>query len=157
MQTSPRSRVRIASYFALLGWLFLFEAVRRPDSGSSWSYAHAGLELGGAFTLLAVILAAAAAFPSPRDGVYASAWLGGIAGVIFAVWVAYVLDSFSYGMSGLLSLGAPPDPQRDAVGAVVDVTGWLGLATALFAVLLYVVSSARRHDPENAKSRLAGG
>jgi len=154
MGTTPRSRIRLAAYPAFLGWLLLFLAAHRPDSGSSWSYAHAGLTVGGGFTLLTALAAAAALLASREDGAYAAAWLGGIAGAIFFDCLAFAFDRPLF--DGLLELGPAPDPQRDAVGHVVSLAGWIGLLTALLAVAALVVSR-RGNDPRNAKSRPEGG
>ena len=154
MGTTPRVRVRLAAYPAFLGWLLLFLAVRRPDSGSSWSYAHAGLYVGGGFTLLTVLATFAAAARSGPDGRYASAWLACVAGAIFVDWVADLLAAFN--LNGLLELGAPPDPQQEAVDHVVSLAGWLGLLTAFLAVAAFVLSG-RRGDVENASCRPEGG
>jgi hypothetical protein len=156
MKTTPRSRVRLASYPAALGWLLLFLAVHRPDSGSSWSYAHAGLIVGGGFTLLTLVAAVVAVAASPEDGEFGAAWLGGLSAVILFVWFAFQLGSFN--LTGLLELGPTPEPQRDAVGHMVSFAGGIGLLTTFAAVgAIVTVQRRRRKDGQNAKSRPAGG
>lgn len=157
MKTTPRSRVRVASGIAVIGWMLLWMGNHRPHAPAAYTLAYGGLVIGEIGVLLTVAAALGALAESAEDGAYGAIWLGGVVGgTAVVLWIARLFHVPFMAGFGELGYTPAPDWRSDTIDHMVWQVGWVAAATVLVALAI-LFAARRRAYVEAAKSRLAGG